>query len=99
MGTAQWAQKSEQADIEIFLATLYKIKSTTLIVKHKVLGKYLKQEKAAGNENKIHETLAPPVSTNKTSHICSLIINHRISTAFTNLYNRHYWHCHQGQKK
>ena len=69
MGTAQWAQKSEQADIEIFLATLYKIKclktfikSTTLIVKHKVLGKHLKQEKVPGNENKIHETLAPPAS-------------------------------------
>ena len=70
MGTVQWAQKCEQTDIEIFVATIYKIKflitfitfikSNMLIVKHKALGKYLKQEKLARNENKIFVTLPPP---------------------------------------
>ena len=52
MGSAQSAQKCEQADIEIFLATIYKIKfvktfikPNKLIVRHELLGKYLKQEK------------------------------------------------------
>ena len=53
MGAAQWAQKCEQADIEIFLAIIYKIKflktfikSKKLIVKQKVIGKYFKTGKS-----------------------------------------------------
>ena len=51
MGSAQSAQKCEQADIEIFLPTIYKIKfvktfikPNKVIVRHELLGKYLKQE-------------------------------------------------------